>query len=349
MQLFTFSGRSWLALAFGLLCLICLLSSPVTAWDEKDYEIFDLVDFLKKAQSGKDMTFYDILGVPSNADLPTINQAFKRKSFDYHPDKNPSDEARAIFSRLGSVMSILRNPAMRERYNFYMKNGVPVWRGTGYFYRRYRPGLPGVAVGLLLFAALVQYLVQWLNHTLTVRKINYHKQELAKKGVTPSSLAPSVSSVARMAAMSSAATTDKASLTRRQQKLLEREEKWRQQQARLDAKEQERAQETETEAVPTDPEDARFYHMQRYWASQDPEQVPQPSVSRLFLVQWTKALLTKLSGGSPPDKHGKTAIHKADREIIGNADKRAAFDDAPIATRTRHAGTPKRSDRRKTK
>ncbi|KAJ1974666.1 hypothetical protein H4R34_004634 [Dimargaris verticillata] len=345
MQLFTFCGRSWLALAFGLLCLTCLLSSPAMAWDEKDYEIFDLVDFLKKAQSGKDTTFYDILGVPSTADLSTINQAFKRKSFDYHPDKNPSKEAGAIFSRLGSIMSILRKPAMRERYDFYMKNGVPVWRGTGYFYRRYRPGLPGVVVGLLLFAALVQYLVQWLNHTLAVRKIRYHKQELAKRGLTPSS---SVSAIARMASMPAAASNDKVPLTRRQQKLLEREEKWRQQQARLDAKEQERVQETENEAVPTDPEEARFYHMQRYWASQDPEQVPRPSVSRLFLVQWTNALLAKFSSGSQSDKHGKT-VHKADREIIGNADKRAALDDAPVATRTRHVGTPQRSDRRKTK
>ena len=31
------------------------------------------------------------------------------------------------------------------RYDFFYKNGVPKWRGTGYYYSRFRPGL-GVRV-----------------------------------------------------------------------------------------------------------------------------------------------------------------------------------------------------------
>jgi len=27
------------------------------------------------------------------------------------------------------------------RYDFFYKNGVPKWRGTGYYYSRFRPGL----------------------------------------------------------------------------------------------------------------------------------------------------------------------------------------------------------------
>ena len=27
------------------------------------------------------------------------------------------------------------------RYDFFYKNGVPRWRGTGYYYSRFRPGL----------------------------------------------------------------------------------------------------------------------------------------------------------------------------------------------------------------
>lgn len=26
-------------------------------------------------------------------------------------------------------------------YDFFYKNGVPKWRGTGYYYSRFRPGL----------------------------------------------------------------------------------------------------------------------------------------------------------------------------------------------------------------
>ena len=29
----------------------------------------------------------------------------------------------------------------RHRYDFFYKNGVPKWRGTGYYYSRFRPGL----------------------------------------------------------------------------------------------------------------------------------------------------------------------------------------------------------------
>lgn len=28
-----------------------------------------------------------------------------------------------------------------DRYDFFYKNGVPRWRGTGYYYSRFRPGL----------------------------------------------------------------------------------------------------------------------------------------------------------------------------------------------------------------
>ena len=43
----------------------------------------------------------------------------------------------------------LRNDVKRVlvRYDFFYKNGVPRWRGTGYYYSRFRPGL-GVSVDL---------------------------------------------------------------------------------------------------------------------------------------------------------------------------------------------------------
>ena len=64
------------------------------------------------------------------------------------------------FARLGVISTILRNKEGRERYvigssqpccsqaltffnryDFFYKNGVPKWRGTGYYYSRFRPGL----------------------------------------------------------------------------------------------------------------------------------------------------------------------------------------------------------------
>ena len=31
--------------------------------------------------------------------------------------------------------------AVTRSYDFFYKNGVPKWRGTGYYYSRFRPGL----------------------------------------------------------------------------------------------------------------------------------------------------------------------------------------------------------------
>lgn len=45
------------------------------------------------------------------------------------------------FARLGVIAAILRNGEKRKRYDFFYKNGVPKWRGTGYYYERFRPGL----------------------------------------------------------------------------------------------------------------------------------------------------------------------------------------------------------------
>ncbi|KAJ1914246.1 hypothetical protein IWQ60_008879 [Tieghemiomyces parasiticus] len=303
------------------LCFFVLLSPPsVRAWDEQDYEIFDLVDFLKKAQHGEVHSFYDILGVSPKAELSKINQAFRRKSLAYHPDKNPTVEQKAIFTRLGSVMKILRNPASRERYDFFMRNGVPVWRGTGYFYSRYRPGLLSVVTGLITFSALVQYLVQWLNHYLTVRKIETYRRELNEAGQPdPATGGEDVNlvqavanqaqnSTSRRSATRSAITTtaraskvadvDRSKLTRRQLKVLEREEKFQQMQERIDKKEMEQAAAAaaeEVEALPEDPEEARYLQIQRHWAAMDPESVPKPAFDRLWPVIVGRDLLSRVS------------------------------------------------------
>ncbi len=54
------------------------------------------------------------------------------------------------FARLGIVTNILRGPG-RERYDHFLANGFPKWKGTGYYYARFRPGLGSVLAGLFIF------------------------------------------------------------------------------------------------------------------------------------------------------------------------------------------------------
>lgn len=52
-------------------------------------------------------------------------------------------------ARLSLIANILRGPE-RDRYDHFLSNGFPLWKGTDYYYNRYRPGLGTVMIGLFL-------------------------------------------------------------------------------------------------------------------------------------------------------------------------------------------------------
>jgi curved DNA-binding protein CbpA len=131
------------------------------------------------------VTFYDLLDIAPGASQDQINKAYRKKSRQIHPDKarqsfvasyalktpkprsgekkkvhvrkQPSKkeidaymkEATSRYQRLTVVVEILKGPS-RERYDHFLKNGFPKWRGTGYYYARFRPGLGSVLLGLLI-------------------------------------------------------------------------------------------------------------------------------------------------------------------------------------------------------
>ncbi|KAI9800591.1 MAG: hypothetical protein M1833_003249 [Piccolia ochrophora] len=165
----------------------CSLLSFVAAWGKDDYEIFRLRDEVAAAE-GPEVTFYDFLGIKPSATQDELDKAYRKKSKLIHPDKvkqafiaskskptpknkpgskkkpsvltsrGPSQSevkqatelAHERFSRLGVVTSILRGPG-RERYDYFLKNGFPRWKGTGYYYSRVKPGILTVLVGLFIF------------------------------------------------------------------------------------------------------------------------------------------------------------------------------------------------------
>ena len=174
--------------AARVILLICsFLLSLVASWTPADHEIFRLRDEIAAAE-GSETTFYAFLGVKSTASQDDISKAYRKKSRLIHPDKakqsfiasraqptpkansgqkkqNPGvhvskppteseiqahvKKASERFARLGVITQILKGPG-RERYDFFLENGFPKWRGTGYYYARFRPGLGTVLIGLFV-------------------------------------------------------------------------------------------------------------------------------------------------------------------------------------------------------
>ncbi|CRG87941.1 hypothetical protein PISL3812_04963 [Talaromyces islandicus] len=170
------------ALQFLVAAVLLVLAA---AWTKEDHEIFQLRDEIM-VNEGPNVTFYDFLAVKPTASQDDINKAYRKKSKELHPDKvkrafiannsrqprdktkknkkpgvhvskGPSDrqvanavkEANERSARLNLAANILRGPS-RERYDHFLKYGFPKWKGTGYYYSRFRPGLGSVLLGLFV-------------------------------------------------------------------------------------------------------------------------------------------------------------------------------------------------------
>jgi len=159
--------RLSLLLAFWATLLTLVFASN---WDKEDYEIFDLVSAVEKFE-GRGVTFYSWLGVGDKASNAEITKAYKKKSLELHPDKNGGTKAATErYARLTTVGAILRGP-QRDRYDFWKKNGVPKWRGTGYYFSRYRPGIGTVLIFLAVLTSFLQNVVHRLNYKREVERV----------------------------------------------------------------------------------------------------------------------------------------------------------------------------------
>ncbi|KKZ61007.1 hypothetical protein EMCG_04343 [[Emmonsia] crescens] len=163
----------------SFLFVLSALLVLAAAWTKEDHEIFRLQNEVQQTE-GVNVTFYDFLGVKPTVSQADLLRAFRKKSKQLHPDKakrafvtaykaknlkkpgvhvskGPSEReiAHAVklaterYARLGVVHNILKGPE-RERYDHFLRNGFPKWKGTGYYYSRFRPGLGTVLFGLFV-------------------------------------------------------------------------------------------------------------------------------------------------------------------------------------------------------
>ncbi|KAF9927141.1 hypothetical protein BGZ65_006925 [Modicella reniformis] len=158
-------------LALLMVLAFLALAQQVAAWEEGDFEIFDLVDALEKAE-GPEVNFYTWMGATHKSSKPDVEKAFRKMSRALHPDKNKGPKAHEKYARLSTIIAILRDDYKRERYNFFLKNGVPRWRGSAYLYRRHRPGIKSVLVFLFILLSGFQYLARYVGYVQERRRMS---------------------------------------------------------------------------------------------------------------------------------------------------------------------------------
>jgi curved DNA-binding protein CbpA len=67
--------------------------------------------------------YYEILGLSVNATEAQVKYVFRRLAITYHPDKNPSPEAEAIFKEVNEAYEVLGDPVKRTQYDYLLLTG----------------------------------------------------------------------------------------------------------------------------------------------------------------------------------------------------------------------------------
>lgn len=69
--------------------------------------------------------YYEILGIPRNADANGIKKAYRKLAMQYHPDRNPGDkQAEEKFKEVSEAYEVLKDAEKRHRYDQFGHSGL---------------------------------------------------------------------------------------------------------------------------------------------------------------------------------------------------------------------------------
>lgn len=111
--------------------------------------------------------YYFILGLNIDAQPYEIKRAFRFLALQYHPDKNPSKEAEAIFKEINDAYEVLGDPVQKFQYDQLLK-GVP---DRPHRDPRYRPRPPGSYTGTSKKKEMLEMMGTYLKYALMTSRL----------------------------------------------------------------------------------------------------------------------------------------------------------------------------------
>lgn len=167
---------------YNIFCLL-LIAATCLAWTKEDYEIFSLNDNVRH-DLGDATTFYTWLKLERSATLQEISKAYRRLSRELHPDKvgsvskSAKKAAEERFQRLSLVGNILRDQSLKRRYDYFLDKGFPKWKGSGYYYSKFRPGFALTMFMLYILVGLLQWAALFISRRQDYKRVVALKEEL---------------------------------------------------------------------------------------------------------------------------------------------------------------------------
>ena len=116
------------------------------------------------------LNHYELLGVPRDASLEMINQAYKRKALRWHPDRvlpELRDEAKVVFQQLNEANTALKDPVLRSQYDNFLNRPRP----NGSTVRPNRPRAQASALRRYMIDAII--IAGWTGMSGIVVGISY--------------------------------------------------------------------------------------------------------------------------------------------------------------------------------